>query len=768
MKSCPSEEVLAARIDGALAPAEARAVDAHAAGCATCADVLAGQTMLDAALRGLEAEAPPEPLPARLRVRLEGLLAERSAGASRPAAAPKRSRRARPAPPARRAFPAWLPIGAAVAAAAALFLLVVLPRLGPGKPRPDAARTPAGPKAQPEKPGQPDPRRPGDHPRPHDDRRPDPLPEGEGVPRPVPVPAPRPAPAPEPSGTAVAEGPRPTPETPGPRPSPGPPSGTAPRVEDARPVAVVFVAGAPRVRREGTTEPLTAGDRLAAAIVEASGRDPAWLGFGSSAVALAKGTVVGVGASPDGGVSLALERGSVLAEAATEAGEASPFAVETAQATIAGASRRFLVSVEAGRTQVAVDEGAVSVRPRGAREAIEVRAGLFLTVRADERPSAPRPAEFGKLAAWADEVRPEAVKPLAPPPALEWPGPYLLWRALDPVRPRLAEAGADGALAALVAGARPDDPAVVAGLAAAREAPSAETVLLVAALAARGTKPSPEDVRLVRAAAETLLAKPAPLSSADLLALKVARRLGAKVPASPFVEAARTALRARAAGGTEDAGALAPALATLALARGEIEGEGAAALEIAVRDTTAALEKALATAPARDVDALVEVERAAALSGQAPFRDAALAAGGAAVVGSIAADPVAAARAARALGHGTRLVLGLAPVPSAATGVVVRPLSRALDRFEVTFVYRPPAGAPGRTVALTGDFNGWDKAGAPMVRQRDGTFRATIELPRGRTEYKFILDQNPKWEHDPVNPLSRADGYGGFNSILDL
>jgi 1,4-alpha-glucan branching enzyme len=96
----------------------------------------------------------------------------------------------------------------------------------------------------------------------------------------------------------------------------------------------------------------------------------------------------------------------------------------------------------------------------------------------------------------------------------------------------------------------------------------------------------------------------------------------------------------------------------------------------------------------------------------------------------------------------------------------VRPLARDLSRFEVTFVYRPPAGA--RAVALTGTFNGWDKAGLAMTRQRDGTFRVSIEVPAGRTEYKFILDQDPEWRHDPANPLSRDDGYGGKNSILDL
>lgn len=53
------------------------------------------------------------------------------------------------------------------------------------------------------------------------------------------------------------------------------------------------------------------------------------------------------------------------------------------------------------------------------------------------------------------------------------------------------------------------------------------------------------------------------------------------------------------------------------------------------------------------------------------------------------------------------------------------------------FECRAPAA---KQVFLTGTFNGWDAKAMPMEKTREGTWRVHVELPAGRYEYKFVVD----------------------------
>ncbi|MFO0893912.1 MAG: alpha-amylase family glycosyl hydrolase [Phycisphaerales bacterium] len=71
------------------------------------------------------------------------------------------------------------------------------------------------------------------------------------------------------------------------------------------------------------------------------------------------------------------------------------------------------------------------------------------------------------------------------------------------------------------------------------------------------------------------------------------------------------------------------------------------------------------------------------------------------------------------------------------------------------------------SVALAGDFNGWNTQRTPMQRTRDGAWEATVPLKDGTTLYKFVLDGS-RWIPDPRNPDGADDGHGGRNSRLVL
>ena len=75
------------------------------------------------------------------------------------------------------------------------------------------------------------------------------------------------------------------------------------------------------------------------------------------------------------------------------------------------------------------------------------------------------------------------------------------------------------------------------------------------------------------------------------------------------------------------------------------------------------------------------------------------------------------------------------------------------------------AGAQARTVAVVGDFNGWDAA--RMSKGDDGVWRISLSLPPGRYQYAFVVDQKT-WVPDPQAATVVDSGYGGADSVLEI
>lgn len=69
----------------------------------------------------------------------------------------------------------------------------------------------------------------------------------------------------------------------------------------------------------------------------------------------------------------------------------------------------------------------------------------------------------------------------------------------------------------------------------------------------------------------------------------------------------------------------------------------------------------------------------------------------------------------------------------------------------------------GRGQAQTGSF----LVGEMKDENGDGIWTRTEKLPPGRYQYKFYIDRLT-WKEDPNNPNRTDDGYGGFNSLLDV
>jgi Carbohydrate-binding module 48 (Isoamylase N-terminal domain) len=80
----------------------------------------------------------------------------------------------------------------------------------------------------------------------------------------------------------------------------------------------------------------------------------------------------------------------------------------------------------------------------------------------------------------------------------------------------------------------------------------------------------------------------------------------------------------------------------------------------------------------------------------------------------------------------------------------------------VKFVLTAPKA---QSVAVLGDFNDWDAAATPAVREQDGTWTMYVPLRPGRYEYTFMLDGR-HLVPDPAAPIGPDDGYGQKNSVV--
>lgn len=79
-------------------------------------------------------------------------------------------------------------------------------------------------------------------------------------------------------------------------------------------------------------------------------------------------------------------------------------------------------------------------------------------------------------------------------------------------------------------------------------------------------------------------------------------------------------------------------------------------------------------------------------------------------------------------------------------------------RFEIS-------AEAGAQVYLAGSFNSW----TPLElkgNKRNGKYTKILELPKGRHEYKFIV--NDEWRPDPNNPQTTVNSLGSLNSIIEV
>lgn len=78
-------------------------------------------------------------------------------------------------------------------------------------------------------------------------------------------------------------------------------------------------------------------------------------------------------------------------------------------------------------------------------------------------------------------------------------------------------------------------------------------------------------------------------------------------------------------------------------------------------------------------------------------------------------------------------------------------------RTEVFAIRAPEA----MKVQLVGDFTGWQDRPIDLQKGTDGTWKATVILPPGTHQYKFVVDS--RWTDDPDCTQRAPNPFGSEN-----
>jgi 1,4-alpha-glucan branching enzyme len=79
------------------------------------------------------------------------------------------------------------------------------------------------------------------------------------------------------------------------------------------------------------------------------------------------------------------------------------------------------------------------------------------------------------------------------------------------------------------------------------------------------------------------------------------------------------------------------------------------------------------------------------------------------------------------------------------------------------FSFRSPRAS---SVQLVGDFTQWQERPINLQKDGDGTWKATVILPPGTHQYKFVVDGN--WCDDPACTQRAPNPFGGENMMRQV
>jgi len=94
------------------------------------------------------------------------------------------------------------------------------------------------------------------------------------------------------------------------------------------------------------------------------------------------------------------------------------------------------------------------------------------------------------------------------------------------------------------------------------------------------------------------------------------------------------------------------------------------------------------------------------------------------------------------------------------------PSSKTSTHEEKQRIHFALLAEPGNQIYLTGSFNKWSPDSVKMEDIGDGRYQQSLQLPKGRHEYKFVV--NNTWMADPDCHNWQPNKHGSLNSVLNV
>ena len=94
------------------------------------------------------------------------------------------------------------------------------------------------------------------------------------------------------------------------------------------------------------------------------------------------------------------------------------------------------------------------------------------------------------------------------------------------------------------------------------------------------------------------------------------------------------------------------------------------------------------------------------------------------------------------------------------------PVTQTVSSAPLIYVRVALLNPEAQSVAIAGDFNGWDPSRTLLRRGPNGLWTLTIPLKPGRYQYMYQVDG--RWITDPLAAESSPDGFGEENAVLDV
>ena len=84
-------------------------------------------------------------------------------------------------------------------------------------------------------------------------------------------------------------------------------------------------------------------------------------------------------------------------------------------------------------------------------------------------------------------------------------------------------------------------------------------------------------------------------------------------------------------------------------------------------------------------------------------------------------------------------------------------------KVKVTFNFHAP---DAESVAVAGDFTGWELESKHLKKLKSGLWKGTVSLPAGSCQYRLLV--NGQWVDDPECANRVPNGLGGENCVRDV